>query len=96
MAAAFLVHRHKEAASQHPHSVTLHWRQSPAADSYNIYRRTEDSSFTKIGTAATPTYVDAPVPAGEVLFYAVTTVQGKDESRFSDVIRVEVPSNPWF
>ena len=91
---AFIVFafRHAETAKK-PHSVNLHWQASPGATSYNIYRRTEEGSFEKIGSSTTPTYVDATVPSGAVFYYGVTTVQNNEESKISNVIRVEVPKD---
>ena len=86
--------RHSEMASQKKeHSVTLHWDPAPNMTVYNIYRRTEKEEFAKIGSSQTPTYVDKPVPAGSVLYYGVTTVTGTQESKISNVIRVEVPKD---
>jgi hypothetical protein len=85
--------RYPEVLGQKPHAVTLHWQPSPHATSYNIYRRTEDGSFSKIGSAQTPTYVDTPVPGGMVFYYGVTSLEGQQESKISTVIRVEVPKD---
>jgi hypothetical protein len=38
--------------------------------------------------------VDAPVPSGAVFYYGVTTVAaGGEESKISNIIRVEVPKD---
>ncbi len=88
-----IVFRHTEMFGKKPHTVNLHWDASPNASSYNIYRRTEDGEFTKIGSSQTATYVDSPVPSGEILYYGVSTVAGNEESKISNVIRVEVPKD---
>jgi fibronectin type 3 domain-containing protein len=85
-------YRHAETAKK-PHSVNLHWQPSPGAASYNIYRRTEDGTFQKIGSSKTATYVDTPVPSGAVFYYGVTTVEGNQESKISNIIRVEIPKD---
>jgi fibronectin type 3 domain-containing protein len=85
--------RYSEMTGKKPHSVTLHWDATPSATSYNIYRRTEESAFTKIGSSQTPTYVDSPVPPGTVFYYGVTTVDGQQESKIPNVIRVVVPKD---
>jgi len=85
--------RHTEMFSKKPHSVNLHWQASPNATSYNIYRRTEEGSFAKIGSSLTATYVDSPVPSGAIFYYGVTTVEGQQESKISNVVRVEVPKD---
>jgi len=87
-------YRHSEMTGKKPHSVSLHWEASANAVSYNIYRRTETTEFAKIGSSNTPSYVDAPVPSGAVFYYGVTTVAaGGEESKISNIIRVEVPKD---
>jgi hypothetical protein len=85
--------RYSEIVGKKPHSVTLHWDASPRATSYNVYRRTEDGAFAKIGSSQTASYVDSPVAAGTVYYYGVTTLQDQKESEISNVIRVEVPKD---
>jgi fibronectin type 3 domain-containing protein len=86
--------RHSEMAGQKKeHSVTLHWDPAPQVTVYHVYRRTEKEEFKKIGSSQTPTYVDKPVPSGAVFYYGVTTVIGTQESKISNVIRVEVPND---
>jgi fibronectin type 3 domain-containing protein len=87
-------YRHSEMVGTKPHSVSLHWQASANAASYNIYRRTETTEFAKIGSSNTSSYVDTPVPSGAVFYYGVTTVSaGGEESKISNVIRVEVPTD---
>jgi len=71
----------------------LNWQASPNATSYNVYRRTEEGAFEKIGSSKTASYVDSPVPSGAIFYYGVTTVEGSQESKISNVIRVEVPKD---
>jgi fibronectin type 3 domain-containing protein len=85
--------RHTEMFGKKPHAVNLHWQASPNATSYNIYRRTEEGAFEKIGSSQIPSYVDSPVPAGIIFYYGVTTVEGNQESKISDLVRVEVPKD---
>ena len=84
---------HPEMFGKKPHSVTLHWDASPNATSYNIYRRTETTEFAKIGSSQTPTYVDSPVPSGAIFYYGVTTISAGQESKISNVVRIEVPKD---
>ncbi len=83
----------QQTAHSKPHSVTLTWDAAANADFYNIYRKPENGSFTKIGTAQTNKYVDTPVPSGAVLIYGVTTVSKEQESPISKEIRVQVPKD---
>jgi len=85
--------RHSEMTGKKPHSVNLHWDASPNATAYNIYRRTENTEFAKIGTSQTASYVDSPVPSGAIFYYGVSTVAGGKESKISNVIRVEIPKD---
>lgn len=87
-------YRHSEMVGKKPHSVSLRWEASANAASYNIYRRTETTEFAKIGSSNTSSYVDTPVPGGAVFYYGVTTVSaGGEESKISNLIRVEVPND---
>ena len=52
--------RHSEMLGKKPHSVNLHWEASPNATSYNIYRRTENTEFAKIGSSQTPSLCGQP------------------------------------
>jgi fibronectin type 3 domain-containing protein len=90
---AVFAFRHSEMLGKKPHSVNLHWEASPNATAYNIYRRTETTEFAKIGSSQTPSYVDSPVPSGAIFYYGVTTVAGGQESKISNVIRVEIPKD---
>ena len=83
----------QQSGPKKPHSVTLTWDATPGADFYNVYRKPENGSFTKIATAQTNKYVDTPVPSGAVLIYGVTTVSKEQESAISKEIRVEVPKD---
>jgi fibronectin type 3 domain-containing protein len=79
-------------AKAEPHSVTLTWDASPGASSYNVYRSSKSGGpYDKVGTASTPKYVDKPVASGAVLYYVVTTVTDKGESKYSAEIKAVVP-----
>ena len=88
-----VVVHHSEMFGKKPHAVHLHWDASPNAASYNIYRRTENGAFEKIASSPTNSYVDTPVPSGSVFYYGVSTIIGMQESKISNVIRVEVPKD---
>jgi len=79
-------------ASAGSHSVTLHWLPATFATSYNVYRGTVSGGpYVKIGTTATPTYVDNALPGSGVFYYVVTSVGNHSESGFSQEIKVTVP-----
>jgi fibronectin type 3 domain-containing protein len=74
------------------HSVTLNWQPSPGAQFYYIYRSTvSGSQYQKIGSSPTPTFKDAPVPAGAVFYYVVTVMVNGRESKYSNEIKAVVP-----
>jgi fibronectin type 3 domain-containing protein len=82
---------HRRNRSSH-HSVTLGWNPSAGATSYNVYRSTASGGrFLRIGTTATPTYVDSPVPGGAVFYYVVTAVRDGQESDDSIELKVVIP-----
>ena len=93
---AGLVSCHKESQR---HSVTLTWQTSPSipeatAVGYNVYRRaTPGTPYVGIATHIPgPAYEDRLVNGRTTYFYAVTAVdQHGRESRFSTVVRVQVP-----
>jgi fibronectin type 3 domain-containing protein len=81
------------------HSVTLTWQASPSIPEativgYNLYRRAAPGTpYVRIATHTPGTaYEDRLVNGRMTYFYAVTAVdQHGRESRFSTVVRVEVP-----
>lgn len=78
--------------SSAPHSVTLSWRVDPGAKFYNVYRSmVSGSQYQKIGSSPTNSYKDAPVPSKAVFYYAVTAVNDKGESKYSNAVKVVVP-----
>jgi fibronectin type 3 domain-containing protein len=94
VAAAIAAFTYSQVRNSQPatHSVKLHWKATPGATSYNVYRSTKAGHpYTKIGTSTTPSYVDSPVPSGAVLYYVVTAVHDGQESGFSTEIKAVVP-----
>jgi fibronectin type 3 domain-containing protein len=82
----------QQSATASGHSVTLTWQPSPGAKYYCVYRSTvSKSGYQKIGTSPRPNYKDAPVPSGATLYYVVTAVQDKAESKYSSEIKAVVP-----
>lgn len=74
------------------HSVILNWQATPGAKYYCIYRSTvSKSGYQKIGTSATPTFKDAPVPGKATYYYVVTAMGDKGESKYSSEIKAVVP-----
>jgi len=67
-------------------SVTLFWEQTADAEGYEIYRKTEDTEFTKlseIGVDEEPVYSDLDVLNGETYTYSVVAVKGNLRSSYA-------------
>jgi fibronectin type 3 domain-containing protein len=83
----------------HAHNVTLTWQKpksTPEATivGYNVYRRANSNTpYVRIATQVVgQSYEDRLVSSGTSYYYAVTAVdQRGHESRFSTVIKVDVP-----
>ena len=75
------------------HSVTLTWKPSPNAASYNIYRGTVSGGpYVQVasGIVAT-TYTDTQVGHTQTLYYVATAVQGTNESAYSNEAAAVIP-----
>jgi fibronectin type 3 domain-containing protein len=80
------------------HAVTLTWQPSPSTPEatvvgYNVYRRTTpETPYVRIATRVPgPPYEDRMVSGQTTYTYAVTAVDAHGrESRFSDLVRVDV------
>lgn len=73
------------------HSVTLTWKAVPGAKSYNVYRAEDGAPYRRIASSSITSYKDASVPSKAVLYYVVTAVNDKGESKYSNEIKVAVP-----
>jgi fibronectin type 3 domain-containing protein len=74
------------------HAVKLKWKPSRGAISYNVYRsKVSGGPYKKIGKSSTPSYVDSAPPRHTVVYYVVTAVRGRHESKHSAEIKATVP-----
>ena len=92
--AAALLYRSTWAGNDLPvrHSVTLNWTPAAGATSYNVYRSdTKGGPYVKIGTTTGPPFVNSPVPNGTVVYYVVTSVGYKGESKYSKEVAAVIP-----
>ncbi len=90
--ALFAYHAARDSGPQKPHSVTLDWKPSAGADSYNVYRGDADGGpFTRIATSKTTSYVDMAVSSGKTFYYVVTALKDGKESGFSNQAKAVVP-----
>lgn len=64
--------------------VFLSWNEVSSADSYNVYRSTSGSGpFSAVGNSLSANFRDSGLVNGTRYWYAVTSVQGTDESGLS-------------
>lgn len=90
--ALFAYHAARDTGPQKPHSVTLNWKTSAGADSYNVYRGDADGGpFNRIATTKTTSYVDTAVSSDENYYYVVTALKNGKESGFSNQAKAVVP-----
>ncbi|MEI7595582.1 MAG: choice-of-anchor J domain-containing protein [Bacteroidota bacterium] len=71
-------------------SINLSW-QHPGADSFNIYRSTDNTVYTAIGTSTTNTYIDNTISLNSRYYYKVKAVYNSVETSFSTSATVKVP-----
>ena len=64
--------------------VTVKWAAVGGAASYNVYRRTEETSWKKIGTASSTSYSDKNVQSGTTYYYTVRGYKGSNISGYRD------------
>jgi len=81
------------APAQTAHSVSLKWRPSATAVSYDLYRSTlSGGPYGLVASAILGTsFVDQAVTAGETYFYVATAWDGTKESGFSNQVIAVVP-----
>ena len=73
-------------------SVTLFWEQTEDAEWYEIYRKTDDSDFIKIGEAGVdeePVFSDINVFNGEAYTYSVVAVKGNLGSSYDNTYDIK-------
>ena len=77
--------------------VELNWIQSasPGITGNCIYRAQAGAAFKKLACVEPPIlkYKDTCVLDGETYSYAVTAVEGEEESAYSNAIVVKIPDN---
>ena len=68
-------------------SVTLFWEQTDDAEWYEIYRKTDDTDFIKVGEAGVdeePVFSDVNIFSGETYTYSVVAVKGNLGSSYEN------------
>jgi fibronectin type 3 domain-containing protein len=75
------------------HSVALTWNASQNAKSYNVYRGTATGGpYVQVASGITiTTYIDTQVGHGQTLYYVATSVNGSQESGFSNETVATIP-----
>jgi len=79
-----------EAASFHENlesRIELTWDYSVGAEEYIIYRSEDEGGiYEKIGTAVNENYSDTNISPETTYYYAVTQIEGEEESVYSDEV----------
>ena len=73
-------------------SVTLFWEQTDDAEWYEIYRKTDDTDFIKVGEAGVdeePVFSDVNVFSGETYTYSVVAVKGSLGSSYENTYDIK-------
>ena len=65
--------------------LTLSWTASDGATSYNIYRSTDGSSFSSVGSVTTTAATNSQLSSGKTYYYEVTAVNSAGESAPSNI-----------
>jgi subtilisin family serine protease len=66
-----------EAISLGPHSVRVSWMPSSGADTYRLYRSSDNSPDSLVNDSAALSFVDDSVSSGALLVYRVEAVSGE-------------------
>jgi hypothetical protein len=78
-----------------PSHVSMSWTDnSDNEDGFRIYRSTDGSNFTEIGTQFFGSYNDDTVTEGVTYYYRVTAYNTEDESNSSNTVSA-VPEDYW-
>lgn len=64
-------------------SVSVTWDSVSGATSYDVYRRSAEADFAKIGSTSMATYTDETVSANSAYLYAVTAIAENESPRSS-------------
>ena len=80
----------------HNNKVYIEWEQIENVDYYNIYQCNEkNGSFKMVYKTHNNLYTIENIKPGEKIFYKIASVKNNEESKFSDIIYVQMPKpNP--
>lgn len=82
------------AAASTPAQVVLTWGAVSGATNYNVYRGTSAGTTTLLASAvATATYTDTSVSNGTTYYYAVTSFNGSESAKSSEVATQPIASH---
>jgi len=65
--------------------VGVDWEIVPNAQSYNIYRRESNDSVAQVGSSISTQFIDGNLVQSTRYFYAITAVNGTEESAFNEI-----------
>ena len=81
-------------ASNGPNGIVVKWSKTKDAKSYAVYRKTERSSWKKVGTTTSTAFTDKSCENGNTYFYTVKALNGKKVSQYYDGKSVKCLSLP--
>lgn len=75
--------------------VTIKWSKATGASKYYVYRKTSTTSWEKIGTTKSLTYVDKTAKAGKIYTYTVVAGYGDHRSTYiADGLKIKRLERP--
>ena len=74
-------------------AMTLTWNHQDVATSYEIYRSTDNKTFTKIATTTNEKYVNSGLTYGTTYYYKVKAINKFGGAKFSNVISKKIIPN---
>lgn len=70
-------------AKNNDSGILFKFKASEGAESYNIYRSTDNSNFTKVGSVTETEYQDSSVTSGQIYYYTASAVSSDEESDYT-------------
>ena len=74
-------------------AMTLTWNHQDAATKYEVFRSTDNKTFTKIATTTNDKYVNSGLTYGTTYYYKVKAIDADSNSKFSNVISKKIIPN---
>ena len=75
------------------YTMTLTWNHQDIVASYQVYRSTDNKTFTKIATTTSEKYVDSKLTYGTTYYYKVKAINQSGGYKYSNVISKKIVPN---